>query len=108
MAKAELSTQGGASALRDIAAEAIRATSGKARAAAMDLGIHEGHLSRQLKDGTIRLEQLEQLGPTFAAKFGQELVEQYGPLSDPKARARQLCDDVQAAVNELRQFIDAA
>lgn len=72
--------------LRDVAGDTIRLVSGNARAAAIDIDIHEGHLSRSLKDGTIRLEQLELLGPTFAAKFGAELVERFGPCDDPKAR----------------------
>jgi hypothetical protein len=96
------------SRLREVAADTIRVTSGNARAAAIDMQIHEGHLSRSLKDGTIRLEQLEALGPAFAARFGQELVEKFGPLVNPKTYAYRLCDEIQALVNQLRQFIDQA
>src|SRR5882757_10077828 len=70
-AKAHLGAQANASRLREVCADTIRTVSGNARAAAIDMNIHEGHLSRSLKDGTIRLEQLEALGPAFAAKFGQ-------------------------------------
>ena len=88
------------SRLRDVAGDAIRATSGNARAAAIDLAVHEGHLSRQLKDGTIRLEQLEILGAGFAAAFGAELVERFGP-SDPKARVRRLIREGRRILDEL-------
>lgn len=86
----------------------MRSTSGNARAAAIDMEIHEGHLSRSLKDGTLRLEQLERLGPTFAAKFGQALVEQFGRLADPKDHARKQITEIEQRLNELKQFIDAA
>jgi hypothetical protein len=92
------------SRLRDVAGDAIRATSGNARAAAIDLDVHEGHLSRQLKDGTLRLEQLEVLGPTFAAEFGAELVERFGP-SDPKARARRLIQEGRRILDELADAV---
>lgn len=105
-AKADLRTQGGASSLHEVAADTIRAVCGKASAAAIDIGIHEGHLSRQLSDGTIRLEQLEKLGPAFAAKFGQELVERFGALATPKARGKQKLREIKAAVEELDQLLE--
>ena len=90
--------------LRDVASETIRITSGKARAAAIDLEIHEGHLSRQLSDGTIRLEQLERLGPVFAAKFGAELVERFGP-SDPQARIQRLIRTIRKDLDDLAELV---
>ncbi len=91
--------------LREVAADTIHITSGNARAAAIDMQIHEGHLSRSLKDGTIRLEQLECLGPAFAAKFGQELVERFGPLVDPKARVRRLIRESRRILDELDEAV---
>lgn len=107
-AKAHLGSQVGTSRLREVCADAIRTVSGNARAAAIDMQIHEGHLSRSLKDGTIRLEQLEALGPAFAAKFGQELVEKFGPLTDPKDEARRALADLERAREILRQFVEVA
>lgn len=86
--------------LRDVAGDTIRLVHGNARAAAIDIDIHEGHLSRALTDGTIRLEQLERLGPSFAAKFGAELVERFGPCDDPKARQ-------QRWIRQIRSLLDA-
>lgn len=94
------------SRLRDVAAETIRTVSGNARAASIDMDIHEAHLSRLLKDGTIRLEQLEVLGPAFAAKFGQHLVEQFGELASPKDHARRVITQIEAALVDLKQFIE--
>lgn len=105
-AKAQLTPQAGASRLRDVCADAIRATSGNARAAAIDIDIHEGHLSRQLKDGTIRLEQLEVLGPAFAVKFGKELIETFGQLADPKAVARHAIRDIEERLDVLKQYLE--
>lgn len=107
-AKVDLHAQAGASRLRDVAAETIRTVSGNARAASIDMDIHEAHLSRLLKDGTIRLEQLEALGPAFAAKFGQHLVEQFGELASPKDHARRVITQIEAALLELKQFIEDA
>jgi hypothetical protein len=105
-AKAHLAPQAAASRLREVCADTIRTVSGNARAAAIDMQIHEGHLSRSLKDGTIRIEQLEALGPAFAAKFGQELVEKFGPLADPKSEARRTIRDIEERLNTLKQFIE--
>lgn len=104
--KAQLGPQASASTLRDVCADTIRIVSGNARAGAIDIGIHEGHLSRQLKDGTIRLEQLEALGPAFAARFGQELIERFGALRDPKSEARRVIRDIEERLSVLKQFVE--
>jgi len=85
--------------IRDVAGDTIRLVSGNARAAAIDLNVHEGHVSRLISDGTMRLEQLERLGPAFAAKFGAELVERFGRCDDPRAR-------VQRKIREIRRMLD--
>lgn len=92
--------------MRELAAEAIRATSGNARAAAIDLDIHEGHLSRQLKDGTLRIEQLETLGAPLLAELGRMLVEAYGPLRSPDDHALELiarCEDI---LDAIKQYVE--
>jgi hypothetical protein len=105
-AKAALEPQVPASSLRDLAAEAIRASHGKARAAAIDLGIHEASLSRQLKDGSLRLEQLETLGPATLAELGRQLTETFGPLSTPQARLRQIRREQRRLEHELDQLLE--
>lgn len=104
-AKADLSAQARASRLRDVAADAIRTVSGNARAAAIDLNIHEGHLSRLLKEGGIRLEQLEVLGPAFAVTFAERLIAEFGPIATPEARMAQLIQQLRDVANEMEQFV---
>ncbi len=96
----EVLAEGCTTRLRDVAGDSIRTVCGNARAAAIDMRIHEGHLSRALKDGTLRLEQLETLGPAFAAKFGADLVERFGRCDDPKAR-------LQRTIRAFRRLLEA-
>lgn len=99
--------QTSASRVRDLALEAAKAVCGNARAAAIDVNVHEAHFSRLMKDGTLRLEQFEQLGPQVAAKFGQMLVEHFGTqLETPEARVRRLTRQVRLAMDEVDQAMD--
>jgi protein subunit release factor A len=108
-AKADLTPQGTASSFREIAAEAIHRSHGKQETAAHDVGIHFASLSRQLKDGTLRLEQMEKLGPAFAVTFAEELLRQYGELANPKDYALRKIDEIESALREIRQYVrDAA
>lgn len=107
-AKASLHPQEGASRLRELAAEALKRVTSQ-KSAAIDIGIHEGRLSHKLKDGSLTLAQLEALdAPQFCAEFGKLLVEQFGPLSDPKDAARKACDEIEQLARLLRQFVEAA
>lgn len=100
-------TQTSASRVRDLALEAAKAVCGNARAAAIDVNVHEAHFSRLMKDGTLRLEQFEQLGPQVAAKFGQMLVEHFGTqLETPEARVRRLTRQVRLAMDEVDQAME--
>ncbi len=105
-AKADLRAQVSASRLRDVAAEAAKSVSGNQRAVAIDLQLHEGHVSRQFKDGSMRLEQLEVLGPTFAVKFGEELIRQFAPLATPQARAMEQIREMRHRLDELEQVLE--
>jgi hypothetical protein len=66
-----------------------------------------GKFSRDLRAERMTLRDLRQLGPEFLAAFGQELVDEYGALTDPRARARRTLAQIEAACKELRQFVDA-
>lgn len=92
--KASLRPQVPATRLRDVAAEALQqATSQKA--AALDIDISEG-----------RLSQLETLGPQYAVKFGEQLIEQFAPLATPIARARQQVKEARRALDEIEQALE--
>jgi hypothetical protein len=105
MLKANNDPQHGLSA---VVSDATKRSYGKQGAAAAQLGKDEGNFARDLRAGRLTLRDLDALGAPFLAALGRELLERYGELQDPKARARQVCDEVQALVNELRQFIEAA
>lgn len=101
-AKAQLEASTG---LREVAKEAIRRV-GKQSAAASDIGIHEGRLAHKLTDGTLSLGELEKLGPHYAAEFGRQLLERFGPISTPHARAQLLMRELGRLHSELAQIID--
>lgn len=103
--KAHLEPQVPATRLRDDAEEAIRRTS-SGKVAASTIGISEGRLSHKHDDGSLTLAQLETLGPEFAVEFAQQLQAAYGPLAKtPAQHAEEKLDEIQAALNEVRQFI---
>lgn len=108
MAKAALDDKAGQGRLSEVVKEAAKRSHGKEGAAARHLGKDEGNFSRDVKAGRITIGQLEELGSAFLAAFGTELVQQFGPLSDPADHAERLCDQMQAMVNELRQFVRAS
>lgn len=93
------------SELRLVAKEAMQRV-GKQAAAASDIGISEGRLSAKLGDGTLSLGELEKLGPQYAAEFGRQLLERFGPLATPHARAAHLLREMRRMHEELSQLID--
>lgn len=103
--KTALHSQVPASPLREIAKDAIRRI-GKQSAAASDIGIHEGRLAHKLADGTLSLAELERLGPQYAAEFGRQLLERFGPLATPQARARQTVRAMRQALDELDAYLE--
>lgn len=106
MAKAGLDDNRGQDPLSGVVFEAAKRAHGKQGAAAAQLGKDEGNFSRDVKAGRLTTAQMKALGPSFLAELGQQLVNEYGSLSDPKDHARKLCDAIQSQINELRQFID--
>lgn len=103
--KTAVRPQEAASPMREVAKDAIRRV-GKQSAAASDIGIHEGRLAHKLTDGTISIGELERLGPHYAAEFGRQLLERFGPLSTPQARIRQAIRDARANLELIEQGVD--
>lgn len=81
---------------------------GKQEAAAAHLRKDKGNFSRDVDAERLTMAQLRELGPAFLAKFGEELVKEYGALQDPKARIRQVIREVRERMNEIEQFVDVA
>lgn len=104
-AKADLHPHLPAPLLREVAATAIERTDIQ-KEIADQIGIHRSRLTHKLKDGSLTLRQLEELGPEFFVILGQELLETFGPLATPQARARQVIRAIRAALDELDQFTE--
>lgn len=107
-AKADLKAQPSATRLREIAAEALRRVTSQ-KAAAAEIGLHQGRLSHKLVDGSLTLAQLESLEhtPAFCAEFGKLLLEEYGQLADPKDYIYKRLRDVEEALHEFKQFLES-
>lgn len=98
--KATLRTQSSATGLREVAAEALRRCTTQ-KSAAIDMQIDEGHLSRQLKDGSMTLARLEVLGDAYCAEFGALLLERFADAREsPRERARRLLPELVSLVLE--------
>lgn len=105
-AKATLRAQVSASALREIAGQAIRRTHGKAETAADVVGVSESQLGRLVNDGDLKLKHLEALGPQTLALLGRELVETYSALETPMARLREVWRRRRELDEEEQQIVE--
>lgn len=105
-AKADLRVNVDQLRLRAIVSDVIQRVSSQ-KAAALDMGIDQGQLSRQLQTGHLTIERLEKLGPGYAAELGAHLTQTYGSEREsPKAYARRLVQQIEACLLELKQFVD--
>lgn len=94
--------------LSPVVKDAAKRAFGKQEAAAAHLKKDKGNFSRDVDAKRLTLLDLEELGAQFLAAMGEGLVKEYGPLRDPADHAEQLCDHMQAIVNEFRQFVRAS
>lgn len=82
---------------------------GSVKAVAFALGeMDPSQLRREFETAKLPLARLEGLDAFTKAAVGTAIVEQFGILSDPKARARQVLRQLRALADELEQFIDVA
>jgi transposase-like protein len=79
---------------------------GPLKSAAADMGIDRAQMYRQLQNGHLTIERLEALGPAFGAELGRMLLDAFGPLSTPEARARQNLRDVRRLLDEVEQLLE--
>lgn len=92
----------GGDPLSELVLGAARAAhGGKQEAAAAHVGKDPGNFSRDMKRIS---ESLGKLGPLFLSRLGEDLVRQYGPLTDPKDYYRELIRGLRKHVDELEQF----
>lgn len=107
-AKATLHDKTAEDFLSGVVIEAAKRAWGKQGAAAAQLDKNEANFSRDVKAGRITTAQLKALGPGFLAELGKELIEEFGPLANPKDEARRAIRDIEERLNLLRQFVDVA
>jgi hypothetical protein len=79
---------------------------GPLKAAAEEMGIDRAQMYRQLQNGHLTIERLEALGPAFGAELGRMLLDAFGPLSTPQARARQDIREMRRLLDELDQVVE--
>lgn len=79
---------------------------GPLKAAAEEMGIDRAQMYRQLQNGHLTIERLEALGPHFGAELGRMLLDAFGPLSTPQARARQDIREMRRLLDELDQVVE--
>lgn len=104
--KADVHPQSSATELRELAAEA-RVRTVKLESAADEIGIHPSRLSHKFSDGSVTLAQLEKLGAHYAFELGRQLVERYGPLSNPHDYADRLLLEAERLIFELKQYVSS-
>jgi transposase-like protein len=91
--------------LRRVIAQALERV-GPLKAAAEEMGIDRAQMYRQLQNGHLTIERLEALGPAFGAELGRMLLDAFGPLATPEARARQNLRDVRRLLDEVEQLLE--
>lgn len=93
--------------LYEVVSEAARSVYGKQENAALFLRKHPGNFSRDLRAERMTLRDLRALGPAFLAAFGEQLVDEYGALTDPKTRVRHTIAQIEQSCKELRAFVES-
>lgn len=91
-------------ALREVVGDALDSAPKKAVAATMQKD--RSQLRRELAAGTLELRDLETLGPEFYIDLAKLLLETYGPLATPVARARQLIREMRQTTDEFEQLLE--
>lgn len=106
MAKAAIDSQLLSIELGGIVRDALVRHFGSLKAAAIEMGMDQGQLTRELDAGKLNLARLEKCGAAFMLRFGQLMVEHAQPLSSPKARAKELIRQRQRIDAEFEQLLE--
>lgn len=90
-------------ALSELIDEAARAAFVKKHLAAAHLGRHHSNFNRSVREGTLRIEELEALGVPFLGRLGGLMVKHYdvGARVDPREQAIELIPEL------VRQILKA-
>ena len=108
MVKADLDSPPQSTAVTTVVKDLLIRHYGKLEVAARLMGnMDKSQLSRDLGTGHFRMERLEMLADaSFYAALGRELLERFGPLATPKARARQKVREIKSALDEVEQALE--
>src|SRR4051812_43206942 len=84
--------------------DALVRTFGSLKAAAIEMRMDQGQLTRELDAGKLNLARLQRCGAAFLLKFGALMVEHAQPLSTPRARYQDLLNRRRSLDAEFEQF----
>lgn len=83
---------------------ALLAAHGKKAVAALEIGIDQSQMNRQIRIGTFDLRQMSAAGDEFLAAFGEALVDQFGAKKkDRRKVARDLIPQLMGALLVLTE-----
>jgi hypothetical protein len=105
-AKAGLADKRLADSLSPVVKDAAKYAYGKQGAAAAKLAKNEGNFSRDVDAERMTLKDLRALGPVFLVAFAKGVLDEYGPLDTPHARALKLLRQNDQNNHELAQLLD--
>lgn len=106
MAKASTAVNASQSAMTDVVRHGLIRACGSLKAAAIEMDIDQGQLTRDLQSGKFNFERLERLGVEQKAIVIACLHEEYRPLQSPESHARRVLRQAMALLGEIEQFID--
>jgi hypothetical protein len=106
MVKAELDSQTLSNEMTGLVRDALVRHFGSFKAAAIEMAMDQGQLTRELDAGKLNLARLTKCGPAFLLKFGQLMVEHAQPLSTPKSRVRQQLRLIRESLAEIDQYLE--
>ncbi len=106
MAKATLDSQVLSIEMSAVVRDALVRHFGSLKAAAIEMDMDQGQLTRELDTGKLNLARLAKCGAAFLLRFGSLMVEHAQPLSTPRARAKELIKQRQRIDAEFESLLE--
>lgn len=106
MAKASAPVNRSQSSMTDVVRDGLIRACGSLKAAAIDMDIDQGQLTRDLQSGKFNFDRLERLAPEHKAIVISCLHEEYRAVTSPYAHARAVIRQAMKLLGEMEQFID--
>lgn len=93
-------------ALCGVVRDALVRHFGSLKAAAIEMEMDQGQLTRELETGKLNVARLAKCGAIFMLKFGELMVEHAQPLASPKVRGFQMLSEIEKKCAEIRQLLE--